>query len=69
VDELAVQIAAFVHHLPALQALIRDEGLTRSTIATGIQLELQPDLSLKASWQDGSLKWQTRMLTLPDGDG
>jgi hypothetical protein len=66
VDELAVQIAAFVHHLPALQALIRDEGLTRTTIATGIQLELLPDLSLKASWQDGSLKWQTRLLTFPD---
>lgn len=64
VDELAVQLAVFVHYLPALVALIRKEGLTRGTVATGIQLFMLPDLSLKVSWQDGSLKWQTRVLTI-----
>ena len=63
-DELAVQLAVFVHYLPALVALIRKEGLTRGTVATGIQLFMLPDLSLKVSWQDGSLKWQTRVLTI-----
>jgi hypothetical protein len=65
VDELAVQLAVFVHYLPALEALIRKENLTRGTIATGIQLALLPDLSLKVSWQDNaSLEWQTRLLTI-----
>lgn len=64
VDELAVQLAVFVHYLPALVALIRKEGLTRGTVATGIQLFMLPDLSLKVSWQDASLKRQTRVLTI-----
>jgi hypothetical protein len=66
-DELAVQLAVFVHYLPALEALISKEGLTRGTVATGIQLFMLPDLSLKVSWQDnGSLKWQIRMLTISE---
>jgi len=64
VDELAVQVAVFLHHLPALLDLMRSEGLSRSTVATGLQLLLLPDLSLEVSWQDSSLKKQTRVVRL-----
>jgi hypothetical protein len=65
-DELAAQCAVFVHYLPALLKLIREEGLGRATIATGIQLAVRPDLSLEVSWQDGSLARQVRVLTLTE---
>lgn len=64
VDELAVQLAVFAHYLPTLVGLIRKEGLSRGTVATGIQLVMLPDLSLEVSWQDGSLKKQTRVLAV-----
>lgn len=64
VDELAVQVALFLHHLPALLDLMRSEGLSRSTVATGLQLLLLPDLSLEVSWQGNSLKKQIRLLRL-----
>jgi hypothetical protein len=62
VDELAVECAVFVHYLPALMNLIHKEGLSRGSVATGIQLAMLDDLSLEVSWQDGSLKKQTRVL-------
>ena len=62
VDELAAQLAVFVQYLPTLVDLIRKEGLSRASVATGIQLVMLPDLALEVSWQDGSLKKQTREL-------
>jgi hypothetical protein len=63
-DELAVECAVFVHYLPALMNLIREEGLSRGSVATGIQLVMLDDLSLEVSWQDGSLQKRTRVLTI-----
>ena len=64
-EELAVQLALFVNHLPAIANLIRDEKLTKSRVATGIQLVILPDASLEIWWQDGgSLKKETRILPL-----
>ncbi len=60
----AFQLAVFVNYLPAINELIRKEGLSSATVATGIQLSLLADLSLTARWQDASLSWQTRTLTL-----
>jgi hypothetical protein len=63
VDELVVQLAAFVHYLPALAVLMREERLDRVRVATGIRLRMRADFSLEVSWQDSSLKKQTRVLT------
>ena len=63
VDELAVQIALFVHHLPALKKLIQEEKLDKRTVAGGISLKLQPDASLRVWWQDnGTLDARERIL-------
>lgn len=51
VDELAVQIALFVHHLPALKKLVHEEKLDKRTVAGGISLRLLPDASLHVWWQ------------------
>lgn len=62
-DELALQIALFVYFLPDVANLIRDEGLTRSSVATGLQLRLRVlGLSLEVSWQDEALRKQVRLL-------
>jgi hypothetical protein len=66
VDELAAQCAVFVHYLPALMKLIREEELGRASVATGIQIAVRADLSLEVSWQDGSLAKQKRVLTLTE---
>jgi len=52
VDELALQLALFVHHLPTLLDLMRKEKFDRSSVASGIQLKLLSDASLQVSWQD-----------------
>jgi len=65
VDDLAFQIAIFVHYLPALLELIRHEKLDRRRVAIGIQLQILGDASLEVSWQDNdSLKKQVRVLRL-----
>lgn len=51
-DDLAVQVALFVHHLPTLVALMREEALDRRNVAGGISLKLLPDGSLHIRWQD-----------------
>lgn len=53
VEEVAIQVALFVHHLPALKELIQHRGLNRDSIAGGLTLTLQKDGHLKVSWQDG----------------
>jgi hypothetical protein len=63
VDELAVQIALFVHHLPALKELMKEEKLDKRTVAGGISLRLEPDASLRVWWQDnGTLDPRERIL-------
>lgn len=69
-DELAVELAIFVHYLPALTDLIREERLNGQTVAAGIRLVLLPDASLEVSWQDGdSLERETRVLKLEGTSG
>jgi hypothetical protein len=51
-DDLAVQIALFVHHLPMLVEFMRDKKLDRRNVAGGISLKLLPDASLHVRWQD-----------------
>jgi len=52
VEEIAMQVALFVHHLPALGELIQHRGLNHGSIAGGLTLTLQKNGSLKVSWQD-----------------
>ncbi|HEX6284826.1 MAG TPA: hypothetical protein VFZ71_08125, partial [Pyrinomonadaceae bacterium] len=60
-DDLAIQTALFVHHLPALVELMRDEQLDRRNVAGGISLTLLPDASLHVRWQDSdTLREHTR---------
>ena len=68
VDELALQLALFVHHLPTLLDLMRKEKFDRSSVASGIQLKLLSDASLQVSWQDhGAFQKGTRVLSFtPD---
>jgi hypothetical protein len=64
-EELAVQLALFITHLPAVANLIHEENLIKGRVATGIQLVIRPDASLEIWWQDGgSLKKETRILPL-----
>jgi hypothetical protein len=51
-DELAIQIALFVHHLPRVIELMRSEPLDGAHVAAGITLEPLPDGSLEVRWQD-----------------
>lgn len=51
-DELAVEIAMFVHHLPALTKLIEAEGLTSGRASEGVGLTLLQDGSLEVRWFD-----------------
>lgn len=63
--EIAVQIALFVHYLPALNRLIESERLSDETVATGILLRLLPDASLEVSWSDArSLSPIRRLLSI-----
>jgi len=52
-DELEFQIAMFVHHVPAIEALIKAENLNDSNAVGGVFLEFGAnDYSLLASWLD-----------------
>ena len=67
-DELAFEIALFVHHLPALIELIQQEELGRGRVAAGIHLQILADASLEVWWQDNdSLEKQVRVLALLGG--
>lgn len=63
-DNLAIEIALFVHHLPALVELVDQERLFRGRVAAGIHLQLRDDGSLQVSWQDGE-SFQRREHVLP----
>lgn len=53
-DELALQLALFVHHLPALSDLITANALGEGRDAsTGLLLRLREDGALLVSWHDG----------------
>lgn len=66
-DDLALQIALFVHHLPGLTALIQSEGLDGSRVLGAIFLKILPDASLEVSWMDkDSFATQRRVLPLED---
>jgi hypothetical protein len=51
-DELAVQLALFIHHLPAVAQLIAEQGLADGSAATGVFLQLREDGALLVSWHD-----------------
>ena len=50
--DLEIQVALFVHHLPALTALILSEQLEHGRVLAGINLKVLPDASLEVSWVD-----------------
>ena len=62
---IAVEIGLFLHHLPKLKHLMKEEKLTESNVATGIFLELLSDGSLQVWWFDSdSLQKEVRNLSL-----
>ncbi len=62
-DDLTIQIALFVHHLPALVELMRNQDLDGRTVAGGISIKLLPDASLHIRWQDNdTLQEHTRTI-------
>jgi hypothetical protein len=67
--DLALEIALFVHHLPALTDLIQNEHLDSHNVAAGISLQLLPDASLSVRWQDSeALVQHTRILPFTTED-
>ncbi len=68
-NDLAIQVALFVHHLPALFELMRDQTLNSRTVAGGISLTLLPDASMHVRWQDNdTLQEQTRTIPFKSYD-
>lgn len=66
-DELCLQIALFVHYIPAVLKLIDAEGLNTCKPATGIFLTLLPTGALHVVWFDGeSLQKKECVLPLND---
>lgn len=51
-DELAVELALFVHHLPELEALIESEGLHQGAAVGWINLRILLDGSMEIQWMD-----------------
>lgn len=67
VEEIALQLALFVHHLPGLEALISSQSLDRDRVAGGMRLRLLGDGSLAVSWQDGqTLEVRQQVLRIGD---
>lgn len=61
--EIAAEIAFFLHHLPALKALIESENLDKEKVVTGIFLKLRQDGALEVSWHDQeTLEKQQRVI-------
>jgi len=52
INDISIQIALFIHHLPKLMRLIDSEKILQKRILGSIYLELQDDASLKISWKD-----------------
>lgn len=52
-DDLAMEIALFVHHAPSLIALMEKEQLYENRPAGGIFATLEDDNSLRVQWLDG----------------
>ena len=53
IEELGGELALFIHHLPKIQELIRNEGLAREGVVNGgIYLTLQDDGSLEVTWMN-----------------
>jgi hypothetical protein len=51
-DDLALQVALFVQHVPDVSAFIKGAHLDSGGAAAGIRLKLLPDGSLDVRWQD-----------------
>jgi hypothetical protein len=51
-EELAVQIALFIHHLPALKSLIAEERLDQGRVLGGICLRLLEEGTMEVTWMD-----------------
>ena len=67
-DLICAQLALFIHHIPALNALIKKHGLDTGRAGTGIFLELRDDGSLLVSWHDSdSLKIIEHVLPITAG--
>jgi hypothetical protein len=67
--DLEFQVALFVHHLPALTALIQSEQLEGGRVLVGINLKILPDASLEVSWMDKKhFEQQRRVLPLKTAD-
>ena len=66
-DELSLEIALFVYHIPAILNLIEVEGLNRRKPATGTFLTLLPSGALQVTWFDSErLEKEERVLSLND---
>lgn len=66
-DTLSLEIALFVHYIPAVLKLIDAEGLNSRKPATGVFLTLLPTCALHVAWFDGeSLEKEERVLSLTD---
>ena len=62
--DLEVQVALFVHHLPALTTLIQSEQLEGSRVLGGIYLKLVENAALEVSWKDKEFTRHRRVLPL-----
>ena len=68
-EEIVLEVALFVHHLPALEALISSRGLDSDRPAAGLLLKLLPDGSLQVSWHDSqTLEARQHILRFGDPD-
>ena len=64
---LELEMAAFLYHLPALDALMRDEGIDKpGAVATTVFLRLHDDGALEVSWHDRQNRLHSRVLRLPE---
>jgi hypothetical protein len=64
-DDLALEIALFVHHLPALIQLLQAEGVRTGATVRWVSTELLDDGSLRARWlQNEPLQHREAILPL-----
>ena len=61
-DELAVEVAMFVHHLPALVELLENEGIASGRASGWVGLTLLADGALEVSWFDKKSLAQVRQV-------
>ena len=68
-EEIAVDLALFVHHLRGLEGLILSRGLDGNHPAGGMRLQILADGSLEVSWRDGqTLEQKQHILRIGDAD-